>query len=225
MDKTDIEIWVDEPKSRYRQPYPLSKVAEYCFSSIRGGIKRGMNLLGDENLNRISDQEFIPVRARNLAKKLAGGASTCISDKPVLQRKTKRTLPRKTMGEMYPFRCHPPVVGLDYYRLLGRSKVTFNMHTDFVTNSVGNMRMFEATGVGACLLTDTGSNMVELFDPGTELVTYKTVDEAIDKMTYLLDNENERKKIAAAGQRRTMNDHTILQRCELISEIIQARLT
>ncbi len=86
------------------------------------------------------------------------------------------------------------------------------------------MRLYEATGVGTCLLTDWKENLSELFDPGREVVTYKNTDEAIEKVRYLLDHESERTAIAAAGQRRTLRDHTANQRAGAFAEIIRREL-
>ncbi len=94
------------------------------------------------------------------------------------------------------------------------------MHTDAAEGVVGNMRMFESTGMGTCLLTDTGSNMADLFLKNQEVVTYSTVSEAIEKVNYLLDHDEERKKIAFAGQKRTLKDHTIKIRCQEIDQYI-----
>ena len=84
--------------------------------------------------------------------------------------------------------------------------------------------MFEATGVGTCLLTDTGWNMKDLYEPDNEVVTYTSVDEAIEKVNYLLENENERASIANAGQKKTLSSHTIFHRCQLIDEVFQSKL-
>ena len=81
--------------------------------------------------------------------------------------------------------------------------------------------MFEATGVGTCLLTDTGQNMPDLFEEDKEVVTYRTVDEAVDKANYLLDHPDEAEQIAKAGQARTLRDHTIMKRSKQMDDVIQ----
>ena len=78
--------------------------------------------------------------------------------------------------------------------------------------------------MGACLLTDNGRNINDLFEPGKEIVTYSSVDEAVEKVTYLLDHEDERAEIARAGQKKTLMDHTIFNRCQLIDDVIQSKL-
>ena len=86
------------------------------------------------------------------------------------------------------------------------------------------MRLFEATGVGTCLLSDTRENMPDLFEVDKEVVTYSTIDEAVEKVNYLLENEDVRKEIASAGQRRTLKDHTIFNRYQQIDEVIRSNL-
>ena len=140
------------------------------------------------------------------------------------ERSTFRRLPRRTLRQMYPNRCKTPVVGIDYYNVLSESRIIFNKHTDHNMGCVGNLRLFEGTGIGGCLLTDTGENINDLFEPGKEIVTYRSVDEAVEKVTYLLDHEDEREEIARAGQKRTLKDHTIFHRCQLIDNVIQSKL-
>ena len=130
---------------------------------------------------------------------------------------------RRPLSEIFPDRCFPPVFGLEYYRLLKRAKVVFNTHIDDARH-YGNFRMFEATGVGSCLLTDRGEESAELFVPDQEIVTYSSIDECIEKVAYLLDHETVRREIALRGQRRTLRDHTVMQRCRQIDEILQKAL-
>ncbi len=121
-------------------------------------------------------------------------------------------------------RVHPPVFGLDMYRLLARSHVTLNTHIDASARSASNMRLFEATGVGACLLTDWKPDLATLFDPEREVVTYRSADEAIEKAGYLLAHEAERRRIAEAGQQRTLRDHTVMQRAAQLDALIRRHL-
>ena len=84
------------------------------------------------------------------------------------------------------------------------------------------MRLYEATGVGSLLLTDEGSNLAELFEPGREVVTYAGVDELVEKARHYLAHEDERRAIAAAGQARTLRDHTYELRMRELAEILRA---
>lgn len=118
-------------------------------------------------------------------------------------------------------RARPPLYALDMYRLLRRSKVVLNNHIDISTTSASNMRLFEATGVGVCLLTDWKPNLPEIFEPDAEVATYKSADECAEKAIYLLNHPEERARIAAAGQRRTLAEHTFSHRAARMDEIIK----
>jgi len=130
----------------------------------------------------------------------------------------------KTIKEMYPERCHDSVYGIEYYQLIHNSNIVFNMHHPTAANTVDNMKMFEVTGSGSCLLTDTGVNMKDIFEEDKEIVTYKSIDEAIEKITYLLNHPSEMEQIAKAGQARTLRDHTIMNRCQQIDKLIKNKL-
>ena len=117
-----------------------------------------------------------------------------------------------------------PLFGLEMFQGLYDSKISFNNHIDISRNSASNMRMFEATGVGTCLLTDRKDNLHELFEPEKEVVTYKSVEECIEKVQWLLNHPKEREAIAKAGQARTLKDHTFDQRAIQLDAIIRQAL-
>lgn len=119
---------------------------------------------------------------------------------------------------------HGPVFGLEMYQLLSRSGIVLNIHGEVAGNYAGNMRLFEATGVGACILTENKSNLSELFDPGSEVVAYDNYNDCIEKARWLLENEGERRKIALLGQQRTLQQHTVEDRCKQIIDIIRNEL-
>jgi spore maturation protein CgeB len=121
-------------------------------------------------------------------------------------------------------RAHPPLFGREMFQKLRDSKVTLNTHIDISRDSASNMRLFEATGVGACLLTDWKRNIAQLFEPETEVLTYRNVDECVEKLRYLLEHDDQRRSIAAAGQRRTLREHTFTNRAGQIDEIIREAL-
>ena len=64
-------------------------------------------------------------------------------------------------------------------RSLRRSRVTLNSHIDFAGREAGNMRLFEATGVGAFLLTDFKDNLHTLFEPDREVAVWRSTDDCL----------------------------------------------
>ncbi|HZK60426.1 MAG TPA: glycosyltransferase [Anaerovoracaceae bacterium] len=119
---------------------------------------------------------------------------------------------------------NPPVYGTDMFNLFLNSKIVLNFHIGVAGDYAGNMRMFEVTGVGSCLLTDNKKNMNELFDVDSEVVAYDNPDDCVAKVKWLLDHEEERKKIALAGQQKTLKYHSVENRCRSVVEIIQSEL-
>lgn len=114
--------------------------------------------------------------------------------------------------------------GLDMYRRLAGARVVLNRHIDAAAGHANNMRLYEATGVGALLVTDVGSNLAQLFEPGREVVTYADGDELVARVRALLADEAARAEIAAAGQRRTLREHTWAVRMRELAELLSARL-
>ena len=89
-----------------------------------------------------------------------------------LGRKAARAAGLSTPAASEALRSHtrPAVYGLAMYRILQRSRVSYNSHIDTSLLSL-NMRLFEATGVGSCLLTDYKPNLSTLFEPDRDVVT------------------------------------------------------
>ena len=121
-------------------------------------------------------------------------------------------------------RTRPPLFGIEMFQQLRNARVVFNNHIDISPVSASNMRLFETTGVGACLLTDWKENLSDLFEPDKEVLTYRTAEECVEKVNYILEHEAERRSIAAAGQRRTLREHNFEKRAVLIDEIIRRAL-
>lgn len=119
---------------------------------------------------------------------------------------------------------HGEAWGRDAYRIFGESRIAINAHIDFAHPYVGNMRMFEATGCGALLITDWGENVDDLFVPGIEIVTYKSITGAAAAVLHYLDRREESAMIAENGRQRTMRDHTYDQRMAEVAKILEAML-
>ena len=114
--------------------------------------------------------------------------------------------------------------GLDMYRVLGDARIAVNRHGDIAEDYANNMRLYEATGVGTLLLTDDKRNMTDLFDVGEEVVVYRDEDELVRLIDHYLSHEDERAAIAAAGQRRTLAEHTYAHRMQDLADILARRL-
>lgn len=75
-----------------------------------------------------------------------------------------------------------------------------------------NMRVFEAMATGKCLLTDEIPTLLELFEPGKHLMTFRTIDEAVMKTKMLLQDHEFRNAIGQAGLKEILDKHTYKHR-------------
>lgn len=110
--------------------------------------------------------------------------------------------------------------GRDMYQILHSSRITLNHHGDVPPLYANNLRLYEATGVGALLLTDWKEDLGGLFEPGKEVVAYRTPEECAELVRYYLEHEEERQAIARAGQQRTLGEHTYRKRMQELVELV-----
>jgi hypothetical protein len=227
LDRTSISMWIDE-EEHLRQKEIGSKgnktVRRECRRFALKSLRFIFRVLGTRSVEFFLKASWVPNVVHSVAKNFQSEKDLSGRYNAKLVAKATPDIPVDLLREIHSSRCRSPVSGLEYYQSIRSSKISFNRHADASGDSVGNIRMFEVTGTGTCLLTDTGANMKELFEPGAEVVVYTSVDEAVDKVRYLLENDKERENIAQAGHRRTLRDHTFANRCQLIDEIIRAKL-
>jgi spore maturation protein CgeB len=114
--------------------------------------------------------------------------------------------------------------GIRMFRILAASKVVVNYHGDVAQSYANNMRLFEATGTGALLVTDWKTNLHEMFVLDKEVIAYRSGEECAEMIQYYLEHEDEREEIARAGQVRTLRDHTYNQRMQVLVDIVERYL-
>lgn len=94
---------------------------------------------------------------------------------------------------------------MQMYQALANSEMTLNFHIDVAIGFSGNMRMYEATGCGALLITEYNDGIERLFIPDKEIITYKNLDDLIEKIKYFQTHPDEASKIVKAGQEACVN--------------------
>jgi len=115
----------------------------------------------------------------------------------------------------------PPVFGRNMLRFIAASKMTLNSHANSSPTHASNMRMFEAPGMGACLLTDKKQNIRELYEPEKEILVYANADDCLEKIKYYREHPEEVLKIGKAGQERCLKAHTYNNRYPRVLEEIE----
>ena len=86
-----------------------------------------------------------------------------------------------------------------------QSKIGINIH-----NSIGpvNIRLYELASHGIMQICDNKCRLGHIFQLDKEIIGYDYIDEAVDKIKYYLDKEEERFEIAWNGYQRYLADYT-----------------
>jgi len=122
------------------------------------------------------------------------------------------------------------VWGLPMYEVLARSRVTLNRHAHINVRGAtlhrfaNNMRLYEASGVGACLLTERRDNLGDILEPDRECVTYTSDAECADRIRNILENDQLYQEVGRAAQEKTLSKHTYALRMAELLEIVRARI-
>lgn len=191
--------------------YPVSFVGNIFLS--KGYHTQRLKLLAEIARNTRVDiwtGEFVKQNNIDLkykVKKILAGEFSLVRD--------IETVSNKNKGSVY---------GLEMYQVLKDSFIAFNSHGDNSPTKAANMRLIEATGSGTCLITDWKENIKDYFEPDSEIVTYKTANEAVEKIKYLRNHTEERDKIAKAGQKKTLEYFSFEKRMNEFASLVQGLL-
>jgi hypothetical protein len=118
-----------------------------------------------------------------------------------------------------------PRWGREMLAALRSGRIVLNAEIDLARGEAGNMRMFEATGAGAFLLTEHQPNIGEYFEAGKELETFKNAGELTEKIAYYLAHPKKRAGIARRGQQRCLNDYGMRRRAGAFHELLSEYLS
>jgi len=105
-------------------------------------------------------------------------------------------------------------------RVYAQSAINLNIH-HFQTKHAVPARIYDALAVRGFVISDPNPALDEEFEEGKEIVCYRSEDELKDLCRYYLRHETEREAIAAAGQRKVLEQHTMSRRLEQMFQIIQ----
>ena len=113
-----------------------------------------------------------------------------------------------------------PAWAEDLYSLYGSYLIVVNKNIDIAEKSASAKRLFEATGMGACVLTESSDDLKKLFVSGEEVVTYSDLEECATKVEDLLRDPWQARNVGRHGQARTLKEHTYQQRTgDLLSHL------
>ena len=91
------------------------------------------------------------------------------------------------------------------------SKINLNMTIKPIQTGLP-LRIFDIMGCGGFVMTNYQSEIEDLFEIGTDLETYASLDELIEKCDFYLKHDDIRTKIAQTGYNKVLNHHTYQHR-------------
>lgn len=120
--------------------------------------------------------------------------------------------------------AHGPISVAATHKIIQQSHLVVNIlnGSDRYQPTAINIRTFETTGLGTCLLVKSDTLLSRYFKPGKELVIFTTPQDLRRKILYYLDHDQEREKIALAGYNRVLKDHTFAKRLKQLFRIVTA---
>lgn len=102
------------------------------------------------------------------------------------------------------------------------SDINFNCTSKQMKGAV-NQRVFDVPAAGAFVLTDWREQMEELFDPGSEIICYRTPEEATALIRHYLAAPAERDAVARRARRRILAMHTYEHRLKTLADHMRQR--
>jgi hypothetical protein len=127
-------------------------------------------------------------------------------------------LPNSPLHRLYPI---APVVDVDYRKALSGAKISLcflsKMNRDTYTR-----RNFEIPATGAFMLSEYSDDLATMFKEGKEAEYFRSKEEMLDKISYFLSHDVERREIALQGRERVMRDgHDVTARMRQMLGSIQ----
>ena len=94
-----------------------------------------------------------------------------------------------------------PVWGAEYNRVLNESKVALCFFSS-LNRDTYTRRCFEIPATGTVMLAQYSDDLASMFEPDQEAVFFTSREEMLDKLNWLLENEDIRLRIGKAGQQK-----------------------
>ena len=107
----------------------------------------------------------------------------------------------------------------DMNKVFRLSKINLNITLPSIKTGIP-LRALDIMGAGGFLLTDYRADMEGLLEPGVDYEYYTSIDDALDKISYYLAHEDERRMIAENGRKKVELELTYSARIRDMLDII-----
>jgi hypothetical protein len=108
----------------------------------------------------------------------------------------------------------------EMYRRMREIPICLNLMKGNLESGL-NLRHFEITAAGGFLLTYPTPELGNFFRIGEECEVFHNEQDLLEKIAFYVEHPERRREIAAAGQRRTLNEHLTSHRVQTVVEILR----
>lgn len=108
---------------------------------------------------------------------------------------------------------------IDMPKIFQCTKINLNMTIKTIETGIP-LRVFDIIGNRGFLITNYQSELLDYFVPNEDLVIYESLEDLINKISYYLQNEEERMKIADSGYQKVKEFYSTEKRLKDIFEIV-----
>src|SRR5205823_13568628 len=124
------------------------------------------------------------------------------NDLPLFASSANGAIPFEKISEV--FSSHEVILNLSNVWADGRSGSSLIPHV--------RLRDFEGPMCRTCYLTGHSDEIAEFYEVGSEIDTYQSTEELVDKTKYYLSHPDEAERLREAGYLRAARDHTWRER-------------
>ena len=107
----------------------------------------------------------------------------------------------------------------DMPKVFACSKVNLNPSLRIIQTGIP-LRAFDIMGSGGFLLSNYQEELLEHYENEADLVIYESMEDATEKIQFYLSHEELREKIALNGRRKTLEEHSLQSRLDIILDVV-----
>ena len=232
--------------SLYIEKNPLrtlkKTLPEFAIGYMDGVVEASLKVMGynfmeetvtDEIVSALkkADTDFYSLNDRDISKFVAAHSYLGMEAAERERIRTLNTLAQFFNVDLYTrsdgsdlknVRVHGGVKTLtEMPKIFQLSKINLNMTIKPIQAGLP-LRIFDIMGCGGFCMTNFQAELPELFEIGVDLEAYSSLEELVDKCSYYLTHEDERRQIAINGYRKVKEYHGYVNRMvEMIKAVAE----
>ena len=111
---------------------------------------------------------------------------------------------------------------VNYYKempyVFASSDINLNISVKGIQSGMPQ-RALDVMASGGFLLSNYQSELLEYFSYGEDMVVYESMEDAVEKCQFYLENDDLRKEIAQRGRQRVLEEHNLPDKIQAMMQI------